>query len=82
MLFLPRFGDTLVESFVDFNHVTTLDAEYVKNAKRLVSLSDVGRRALYVQFVRWLSRWELREIACPNCGSVFDPHIDQPVRTV
>lgn len=81
MLYLPKYGDTLGESFVDFNHVTTLNAEFVKNATRILSLSDLGRRALYVQFIRWLSRWELREIACPSCGSIFDPHINQPVRS-
>lgn len=81
MFHLPKYPEVLVESFVDFNHITTLDAEYVKDAKRLVSLSDTGRRALYVQFIRWLTRWELREIACPDCGATFDPHIDQPVRT-
>lgn len=81
MLYLPRYAEVLVESFVDFNQITTLDAEYVKDAKRIVSLSDIGRRGLYVQFIRWLTRWELREIACPDCGATFDPHIDQPVRT-
>ena len=81
MLYLPRLGDTLVESFVDFNHISTLDPEYVRNGKRVTSLSDTGRRSLYVQFIRWLTRWELREIACPDCGAKFDPHATQSVRT-
>ncbi len=81
MLHLPKFGNILTESFVDFNQITTLDAEYLKDTTRVLSLSDLGRRALYVQFIRWLTRWELREIACPDCGATFDPHIDQPVRT-
>lgn len=80
MLYLPRFGDTLAESFVDFNHITTLDVSYVKNANRIISLSDIGRRSLYVQFVRWLTRWELREITCPSCGTTFDPHANASVR--
>lgn len=81
MLYLPRIGDTLVDSFVDFNRITTLDTEFLTNVKRIVSLSDTGRRALYVQFIRWLTRWELREIACPDCGAKFDPHLNQAVRT-
>lgn len=80
MLYLPRLSDTLAESFVDFNQVTTLDANYVKGAKRIISLSDIGRRGLYVQFIRWLTRWELREIACPNCSATFDPHANESVR--
>lgn len=81
MLYLPRYADALGESFVDFTHITTLDAEYVKNAQRIISLSDMGRRGLYVQFLRWLTRWELREIVCPDCGAKFDPHAEQPVRS-
>lgn len=81
MLYLPRFNRLLIDSFVDFNHVTTLDSEFIKSSNRIISLSDIGRRALYVQFIRWLTRWELREISCPNCAARFDPHADQPVRT-
>ncbi len=81
MLYLPKFDKITVDSFVDFNQITTLDSEFIKAGKRIISLSDIGRRALYVQFVRWLTRWELREITCPNCEAKFDPHADQPVRT-
>lgn len=82
MLYLPKFEKILPDSFVDFNHITTLDSEFIKSGKRIISLSDVGRRALYVQFIRWLTRWELREISCPNCATRFDPHAEQSVRTV
>jgi hypothetical protein len=81
MLYLPKFDEILVDSFVDFNQVTTIDKEFVKSTKRIISLSDLGRRALYVQFIRWLTRWELREISCPNCGTGIDPHAHEPVRT-
>jgi hypothetical protein len=81
MLFLPKLEKILGDSFVDFNHFTTLDSEFVKSAKRIISLSDLGRRALYVQFIRWLTRWELREIICPNCATRFDPHASQSVRS-
>jgi hypothetical protein len=80
MLYLPKLDRILVDSFVDFNQITTLDSEFVKSARRIISLSDIGRRSLYVQFIRWLTRWELREIVCPNCGEKFDPHANQPVR--
>jgi hypothetical protein len=82
MLYLPKFEKILVDSFVDFNHFTTLDSEFIKSGKRIISLSDTGRRALFVQFIRWLTRWELREITCPGCGTRFDPHADQPVRSI
>jgi hypothetical protein len=81
MLFLPKFEKTLDDSFVDFNQLTTLDSEFVRSAKRIISLSDIGRRALYIQFIRWLARWELREIVCPNCQTRFDPHASQSVRS-
>lgn len=81
MLYLPKHRDVLEESFVDFNQVTTLDAEFIKTARRLTSLSDSGRRALYAQFIRWLTRWELRDLLCPSCGTTFNPAIALPVRT-
>lgn len=81
MLHLPQYRDVLPESFVDFNQITTLEGDFVKGGKRLVSLSDIGRRALYSQFVRWLTRWELRDIHCPSCNVVFNPAIALPVRS-
>ena len=81
MLYLPRYRDVVHESFVDFNQITTLDAGYIKTATRLVSLSDMGRRALYAQFIRWLTRWELRDISCPSCRVAFNPSLVLPVRT-
>lgn len=82
MLYLPKLDKILVDGFVDFNQITTLESEFVKAGNRIISLSDIGRRALYVQFIRWLTRWELREISCPNCQANFDPHAHQSVRTV
>jgi len=80
MLHLPKYGTSLEESFVDFNSVATIDAEFLRGKNRIVSLSDIGRRALYVQLIRWFSRWELREIVCPRCSASFDPHSDMQVR--
>ncbi len=81
MLHLPKYRDGLPESFVDFNQVTTLGADFIESAKRLVSLSDMGRMGLYAQFIRWLTRWQLREIECPNCGVVIDPTARLPLRS-
>lgn len=81
MLSLPKYRDIFPDSFADFNQITTLNSEFVKAARRLVSLSDVGRRAFYVQFVRWATRWELRDLKCPHCSVVFNPSQTLPVRT-
>jgi hypothetical protein len=81
MLFLPRFRDSLPDSYVDFNTITTLDSALVTSAKRIVSLSDIGRRGLYLQFIRWLTRWEFRDLTCPNCAASFNPADVLPVRT-
>ena len=79
-LHLPEYRDVLPASFVDFNHVTALEPALVKSADRIVSLSNLGRRALYSQFIRWLTRWELRKLKCPACTVEFDPADFLPVR--
>ena len=81
MLYFPRYREVLQESFVDFSQITTLHGDYVRTGKRLTSLSDTGRRAFYVQFIRWLTRWELRDLSCPSCAVTFNPAISLPVRT-
>lgn len=81
MFHLPKYRELLPESFVDFNQLTTLSSEFVRNAQRIVSLSDVGRRGMYAQFVRWFTRWELRSTRCPTCGVEFDPGQVMPVRS-
>ncbi len=81
MFHLPKYRDVLPESYVDFNQVTTLGADLVKAAQRLTSLSDLGRRGLYIQFIRWFTRWELRTVTCPSCGVSFDPGDVMPVRS-
>ena len=80
--FLPRYGDVLPDSFVEFNQISTLQMDFVKTGKRVLSLSDLGRHGLYAQFVRWLTRWELRELDCPSCGVKFNPVSTLPVRSV
>jgi len=72
-LYLPAFQHVIEDSFVSFLEPMTVEMAIVKNARRIVSLSDEGRRALYVQYTRWLSRWQLTEIPCPNCGVSFNP---------
>jgi hypothetical protein len=72
LLHLPKYRDVLEESVAVLNHVTTLERGFVEQARRIVSLSDLGRRALYAQHIRWLTRWQLRDIRCPNCAASFD----------
>lgn len=79
-LHLAEYRDILPASFVDFDHITSLQPELVKSAKRLVSLSDIGRRALYSQFIRSLTRWELGDLKCPTCAVEFNPIDFLPVR--
>jgi hypothetical protein len=71
-LYLPRFRDAFEDSVVVLNHSTTLDREFVKATPRILSLSDLGRKALYTQYIRWLTRWQLSKIRCPNRRASFD----------
>ncbi len=79
--FLPQYQDVLPDSFVDFNHLSTIKADFVQTGRRVLSLSDLGRHGLYAQFVRWLTRWELKNIDCPNCATTFNPLASLPVRS-
>jgi hypothetical protein len=79
-LYLPEYRDILPDSFVNFNHISTLDRNLVQHGRRTVSLSNLGRAAFYNQFIRWLTRWKLHEITCPNCNTNFDPTLSLPVR--
>jgi len=81
MFHLPKFHESLPESFVDFNQMSTLNSEFVRSASRIVSLSDLGRRGMYMQLVRWFTRWELRTTQCPACGVSFNPGDVMAVRT-
>ena len=72
LFFLPRHGDKLEDSVVYLNHLTTIDIDLILNIPRVVTLHVIGRRALYAQFLRWLSRWELVEVPCPKCGTLFN----------
>ena len=80
LLYLPSYRDIIEESVLVLNHVTTLDREFVQRTKRILSLSDVGRRALYAQYIRWLTRWQLSEIHCPNCDVSFNASDGMTVR--
>jgi hypothetical protein len=81
-LFLPSYGSDLPDSFVDFNHISTISADFIKLTVRLMTLSDVGRQSLYAQFVRWITGWELHKIDCPACNASFDPVLSLPVRPI
>ena len=79
--FLPSFRDLRQDSFVDFNQISTVDRDLIAATKRLLTLSDLGRRGLYAQFIRWATRWELRHVTCPECQVDFEPYANVPVRS-
>lgn len=80
LLFMPRHKAILVDSVAVLNQQTTIDRMLIDPSMRLATLDVQGRLALYAQFVRWLSRWELTELTCPRCGADFDPTTALPIR--
>jgi hypothetical protein len=80
LFFRPRYKAILTDSVAVLNQQTTINRKLIDPSKRLATLDVHGRLALYTQFVRWLSRWELAELTCPRCGADFDPTIALPVR--
>jgi hypothetical protein len=62
-----------VDSVAILNQLTTVHEDTLKSLNKLATLHVVGRKAMYAQFLRWLSRWVLAEIQCPHCGITFDP---------
>jgi hypothetical protein len=80
-LFLPRYGSLTEDSFVDFDNISTIDRDIIRGATRILALSDEGRRGLYAQFIRFLTRWQLRALACPACGAELNATDSLPVRT-
>lgn len=80
LFFMPRYKAILTDSVAVLNQQTTINRKLIDPSKRLATLDVQGRLALYTQFVRWLSRWELAELTCPRCGADFDPTIALPVR--
>lgn len=78
-LYISAYRDVLPESFISFLEPMTVDRSFLERQGRIVSLSDQGRRALYVQFTRWISRWQLAELSCPGCGAKFNPAATLPV---
>jgi hypothetical protein len=80
LLFLPRYKDRLVDSVAILNQLTTVQIDRLLPIHRLATLDVLGRKAMYAQYLRWISRWVLAEMECPNCGSTFDPTLVLPVR--
>lgn len=80
LLYLPKYRGILEDSVLLLNHMTTLSREFVSTAHRIVSLSDIGRRALYIQHLRWLARWQINDIRCPNCLALFNAADGMTVR--
>lgn len=57
--YLPTGSDLLPESYVDFRRICTVSPQWVDSATRLASLTSVARRAMLLQFFRFLTRVEL-----------------------
>ncbi len=81
LLHLPAYRNVLPESVIVLNQVTTLEKEFATSARRIASLSDMGRRAFYAQHIRWLTRWQLSELMCPHCGVGFNAADAMKVRS-
>jgi hypothetical protein len=80
LFFMPRYKAVLEDSVAVLNQQTTLDRTLIDLSKRVATLDKTGRFALYGQFVRWISRWELRELTCPRCGLEFGAENVLPLR--
>jgi hypothetical protein len=80
LFFLPRFRQ-LEDSVAVLNQITTIHRVLLSDLHRIVTLSEIGRLGFYAQFVRWLTRWEMRTVSCPNCRVEFDPTLSLPLRS-
>jgi hypothetical protein len=78
-LHLPG-SDQIPESFVDLSSLTTISKDAISDCRRLTTLSDLGKQAFFMQFIRWLTRWTLATVSCPSCNTVFNPADVLPVR--
>ena len=74
IFFLPRHQAKLEDSVAILNQLTTVNMDVLKPIPRVVTLHVVGRKALYAQVLRWLSRWVMGETQCPQCEIVFNPY--------
>jgi hypothetical protein len=80
MFFLPKYGAMEEDSVVNFHQISSIAKEAAMGLRRTISLSDEGRRGLYGQYVRFITRWKLQEITCPSCSVSFNPADHLPVR--
>lgn len=81
-LHLPAYGTSIPECFIDLATITTVKATVIQKAKRIATLSDSARAALYMQQTRWFSRWVMSDIDCPRCNLKFNPTDTMPVRSI
>ena len=73
LFFLPRYKNRLEDSVANLSQLTTVHTDNLQLVNRIATLDVMGRKALYAQTLRWLSRWVLAELKCPNCETIFDP---------
>jgi hypothetical protein len=80
LLFLPRYKDRLEDSVAVLSELTTVHIDRLLPINKLATLNVLGRKAMYAQYLRWMSRWVLAEIQCPHCEAIFDAAVVLPVR--
>ena len=80
LFFLERHGAALPDSVAFLNQLTTVNKNVLESIPKIATLHVLGRKALYAQLVRWVSRWDLREVQCPQCEVPFDPSLRLPTR--
>lgn len=80
LFFLQRHKELIPDSVVVLDQLSTINRFFIKEAVRIATLSDDGRLGLYTQFIRWLTRWEFKDVKCPNCKTEFNPTLGMSVR--
>jgi hypothetical protein len=69
---IERYRDKWPDSVAVLNQQTTIDRTLIDLPRRLATLTTESRLAFYAQFVRWVSRWELKSIECPACETAIN----------
>jgi hypothetical protein len=57
--YLPAYGEIMGESYVDFRRITTLHPDFLRDAERIVSLTDDAMKYIQAQFFRYFTRLDV-----------------------
>jgi|SRR6266567_3648060 len=58
--YLPAYDEIMGESYVDFRRITTLHPDFLRDAERIVSLTDDAVKYVQAQFFRYFTRLDVR----------------------